>query len=1430
MALEELPEIVKSIRRQSERWPQYDGHDTMKLIELREVINAVCDSYDVPYLPELKSLEEEDLQAAAIMEKHGPGPKDNVKKLKEINSVIIVALSTCLTGTARLVLSGLRKEVKSGHGRGMILHDWIDRTDIDLEALESVFAQAEADLVTTKLQSQHDLSNYRRKIDLTVSTLRMSSRFVEEDTVKKLVSNLPTQARVYVEDKMETMDDSKKKMVTFWTILKRAVMCMPDVPMEREEAYYAQGGRGRGGRQRYAGQGNYGRGRGKHGVRRGGSNRKHEPEGKDLHRFNGNCHYCKGYGHKKADCEAWRTAKHKEHGPKGGNSSKNSHDQAHAYTSVLQGPEEANFHLRADQGMAIVDSGASSHFLNDERLFETMMIHKVPIESGGTTVLSQGVGTARMFVDGVDGSRVQVVLRDALYVPSFKRNLVSTRQLGEAGTDVKMPDYKTIVMKQGDAVWKAECNRNGLALYSFTYTLVPNMAFDAMVEMHRRLGHPPADAMRAMLRNEDLDTQQLSGKIADCEQCHLFKAKMATIPKKAHPRTPRRPGDLIVSDMFGPISTPSLYGDKYIIAYKDVATGYLFLDPVKSKDELTSSFERLLRDSPIPIRIKEADVARQSIFQSDNDGAYCSTRFRTKLKELGISWRASPPRTPQMNGAIENAFREIRDMVGLLLADSKLPQGYWGFAAKHAEYLINIKVKSVYNNMSAYQLLHGKNPHALLDLHSFGADAYVCDKDHRRSKFGPKARKGVYVGFSPAKLAHKVYMLDTRRMIETVHLKLCPHARDEGENVDLPSLASMQTWKHDEDDSQDVGPQEDDEDTSTETEDVPEADDQETDTPFASPNSSPAMSDDETMVAPLVNAEVGSPAAPLASTSGNSPGIGGRVAQRRSASGGRNKAIQPSLNVNELASNAGQAQANPSFQSHRAEVCYNTTGMPQTVAEALARPDAAAWQRALDDEIASFQEHQVMTGLDQKPNAALLDLRVVFDIKQDGRYKARIVAKGFKQREGINYDETYSPTVNMTTVRTLMALATYQHYHVHQVDVKTAFLHAPLDEDIYIRVPRGLEAGLGGCEYAKLNKAVYGLKQASRAWYLELDKYLRDIMQCRRLRQDECVYVYKEDTDIVWALAYVDDILLVGSTERIINNFKRKLKGKFETKDFGQIKNFLNMEFTISQDSITIKQTAFIESILKEFNMDSCKPMTTPWTTGVKLERVTKTEGDFPYRQLMGKLNYLATHTRPDIAATVSLLSAHNQCFDETHWQAAKRLLRYLKGTKDLGIRFEDTQELQLAVYTDASFAQEHDKKSREGCAIFLCNGPLYWRSKRQTTTATSTAEAEYMAAHSGAAKGVVLRELINELLILPELKPLVYCDNQPAIANVINGNAQRGQHHTLIKFYALREMYERNQVDIVYCPTDDMTADVLTKPLPRDAHERHMRKLCFSA
>ncbi|EDQ85684.1 uncharacterized protein MONBRDRAFT_34209 [Monosiga brevicollis MX1] len=283
MALEELPEIVKSIRRQSERWPQYDGHDTMKLIELREVINAVCDSYEVPYLPELKSLEEEDLQAAAIEEKHGPGPKDNVKKLKEINNVIIVALSTCLTGTARLVLSGLRKEIKSGHGRGMILHDWIDRTDIDLEALESVFAQAEADLITTKLQSQNDLSNYRRKIDLTVSTLRMSSRFVEEDTVKKLVSNLPTQARVYVEDKMETMGDSKKKMVTFWTILKRAVMCMPDVPMEREEAYYAQGGRGRGGRQR-----------------------KHEPEGKDLHRFNGNCHYCKGYGHKKADCEAWR--------------------------------------------------------------------------------------------------------------------------------------------------------------------------------------------------------------------------------------------------------------------------------------------------------------------------------------------------------------------------------------------------------------------------------------------------------------------------------------------------------------------------------------------------------------------------------------------------------------------------------------------------------------------------------------------------------------------------------------------------------------------------------------------------------------------------------------------------------------------------------------------------------------------------------------------------------------------------------------------------------------------------------------------------------------------------------------------------------------------------------------------------------------------
>ena len=1385
-----IPREYKNLLIQmATRWPRYDGNDVKDLFKLKGEVYNACSMLQMDYLPMLKGITDEDLKDEKIVAKYGD-ISANKAKIIEGNDLIVTCITASLRDNARINFDQTRWEITTHEGRRTVMvADWFACVQLDQDTLFREVINAKAAIDNQRLYSRQGIKEYRNRVLEAVMKLRIAEKFSETDVVDTLLQRLPERIMLMMMPHLKAEKD--KTLANFWQQLNTYASFLVDgEQQEAEAAYYAsQSHRGRGSGQRYPGQGNYGRGRGRRGVRRG---KQHSREQQDeFHRFDGNCHYCKGYGHKQADCKKKKNdaKKNQKNGPPG----------AYAHVSVVTVQEEAHASIPVGQDVAIVDTGASSHFLNNAKLFESMEIHKVPIDAGGRVVVSQAIGTARMLVTDEDGVMQQIVLRDAYYVPDFSRNLISTSQLGKTGVDVTMPSYDTIVMKQDNVVWKAKYKMHGLPLYTFDIDVVRDMSYDTIVDMHRRLGHPPAAAMRKMLKDEEVDLTQLENKLDSCEECHLHKAKLASIPKKAEPRTPRRPGDLIVSDMFGPISPPSLRGDKYIIAYKDIATGYLFLDPVKSKEELLVSFQRMLRDSSIPVKVNERDVARQTIFQSDNDGPYRSTAFRTKLKELGITWRCSPPRTPQMNGAIENTFREIRDMVGVLLEDSKLSRGFWAYAAKHAEYLINIKVKEVLNDMSAYQLLHGRNPHTLLDLHDFGADAYVCDKDHRDFKFGRKARKGIYVGYSPAKLSHKVYMPDTKKMIETVHLKLTPHSRDEGENVTLPSLDSLQQWR-----------------SADSTHASADLETTEAMVPMMFDDPEPVPGSPTATSSPDATPFASPTTHPLSSSPEADDGIGARLAARRSAGNGRNKSKYDRLNETEL--------------GHFANRC-STAELPQSVAEALTRPDASAWQRALDNEMASFQEHQVLIGLDHKPNANVLDLRVVFDIKQDGRYKARIVAKGFKQREGINYDETYSPTVNMTTIRLLMALATHQHYHVHQVDVKTAFLHAPLEEDIYVRVPRGLEAGLGGCEYAKLNKAVYGLKQASRAWYLELDKYFRNELHCRRLRQDECVYVYTAGTDTLWALAYVDDIVLVGSSERIIADFKQKLMHKFETKDFGEIKNFLNMEFTISKDSIVIKQTAYIESILKEFNMASSKPTATPWPAGLKLERIDSRDESFPFRKLTGKLNYLATHTRPDIAATVSFLSAHNQGFDETHWQAAKRLLRYLQGTKDLGIRFSSTSRLQLDTYVDASFAQEHDKKSREGCVIFLCNGPVYWRSKRQTTTAASTAEAEYMAAHSGAIKSLILHELMDELLDLsPDLKPLIYCDNQPAIANVINGNAQRGQHHMLIKFYALREMYERQQLDIVYCPTDEMIADLLTKPLPRDAHERHTSKLCFSA
>lgn len=430
--------------------------------------------------------------------------------------------------------------------------------------------------------------------------------------------------------------------------------------------------------------------------------------------------------------------------------------------------------------------------------------------------------------------------------------------------------------------------------------------------------------------------------------------------------------------------------------------------------------------------------------------------------------------------------------------------------------------------------------------------------------------------------------------------------------------------------------------------------------------------------------------------------------------------------------------------------------------------------------------------------------------------------KGFRQQEGIDYGEVFAPVSKYVTVRTLMAKAAAEDLELHQIDIKTAFLHGELEETIYMQQPPGYEEG-GYTTACKLNKSLYGLKQAPRAWYTRLQKEL-EIIGFVPSPADPSLFTLTNKTSNVYLLVYVDDILIAGKDKATVSYIKEELLKKFEGRDLGLISSFLGINITRDRQNKTIKidQSGMIESIIQQFGLEEAKTKTTPLSPAIKL---SKSEGEpldketFPYGTLVGKLMFLTVATRPDIAYTVGTLARFISNPNITHWQAAKGVVRYLAYTKNKGITFRGS-DLTLTGYCDADYAGDLDtRKSTTGYVFINNGGAISWNSKRQPTVAVSTTEAEYMAAASATKEGLWLRKLFHSL-DTPLTTIDINCDNQSAIKLLRNPIfSVRSKHIDVVHHFA-RERVQRKEVAFHYIPTSEMAADVMTKVLPASKHE----------
>jgi hypothetical protein len=388
---------------------------------------------------------------------------------------------------------------------------------------------------------------------------------------------------------------------------------------------------------------------------------------------------------------------------------------------------------------------------------------------------------------------------------------------------------------------------------------------------------------------------------------------------------------------------------------------------------------------------------------------------------------------------------------------------------------------------------------------------------------------------------------------------------------------------------------------------------------------------------------------------------------------------------------------------------------------------------------------------------------------------------------------------------------------LHQLDVKTAFLNGDLEEDIWLCHPPGFEQGPPGTA-CRLKKALYGLKQAPRAWHQKLKEELLG-MGFVESDADPSLFVLHYKDRSVYVLVYVDDLLVAAKNLSDVEHVKQMLFGSFDSRDLGEAKYFLGMEIERDREagSLKLSQKKYTQDVLLRFGVENARPASVPLTPGVKLSKAGECAVDlsvFPFREVIGSLMYLSVCTRPDISQSVGALSRYMSAPQKEHWDAAKCVLRYVKGTSAYGIVFGAGAK-GLVGYCDSDYAGDIDtRRSTTGYVFVLNGGAISWSSRLQPTVAVSTAEAEYMSAASATKEALWLSKLFATFGIV--VTPVqMYCDNQAAIKLVKHPIASMRSKHIDVQHHFVRERCAMGQVVFQYCTTDEMVADCMTKAVP---------------
>eukprot|EP00253_Pinus_taeda_P029599 PITA_29599 len=478
------------------------------------------------------------------------------------------------------------------------------------------------------------------------------------------------------------------------------------------------------------------------------------------------------------------------------------------------------------------------------------------------------------------------------------------------------------------------------------------------------------------------------------------------------------------------------------------------------------------------------------------------------------------------------------------------------------------------------------------------------------------------------------------------------------------------------------------------------------------------------------------------------------------------------------------------------------------------------WIETMDGEMNAIERNKTWDLVELPKGKEVIGVKWVYKTKCNAegkieRHKARLVVKGYKQQYGRYYEENFAPVARIETVRALLSIAVQNKWKVYQMDVKSTFLNGVLNDEVYIEQPLGYEKKGQEHKVCKLKKALYGLKQVPRAWYSRIDFYLLE-NEFDKCEGEPTIYIKEKDGKLLIVVLYVDDVIFTGNDNYLIENFKAFMKEEFETIDMGLLRYFLGIEVDQNENGIFISQARYVNTVLGGVNMQECKAAITPTVLGLKLSKEDSSKDFDPilYKSIVGSLMYL-TATRPDIMFAISLISIFMERPKEAHWEAAKRILRYVKGTKMLGILYTVSECKDLASYTDSDWAGSiDDRKITSGYVFHMVSGAISWASKKKSIVALSTAEAEYVASTVAACQAVWMRKMLRSLGREQAKSTVIFCDNSSAIALSKNSMFHKRTKHIDTRFHYIRELVNNGEIILQHCRTQEQVADILTKPL----------------